>query len=82
MKNVLLKNVSEEDWIKFRTEAIAHDMTIPEFLSYLIREHIKKYHTKSKWDKILSTRLNLDIKEWQEMEKTIEHVRGSFSLER
>ena len=46
MKNVLLKNVSEEDWIKFRTEAIAHDMTIPEFLSYLIREHIEKYHTK------------------------------------
>jgi len=81
MKTVLLKNVPEEDWITFKTEAIGHNMTIGEFLAYLIREHIKK-HDNTRWKRILSYRSTRTKEEIEEHEKQIKKFRETFKLER
>ncbi len=82
MKTVLLKNIPEEDWIKFKTEAAAHDMKMAQFLSYVLREHTDKKHSKGRWEAILRWRSGRSMAELNKMEKKLTDLRHGFKLER
>ncbi len=81
MKNVLLKNVPETEWITFKTEAINHEMNLGDFLGYLVREH-KKMHNENRWKKILSYRSGRSEEEIKKHKEFITKNRKEFSLER
>lgn len=81
MKNVLLKNVREEDWVTFKTEAITHSMNLGEFLAYLVQEHAKR-HDNSRWKRILDHRSGRSKEEIKAHEETIAKFRETFTLRR
>ncbi|MBS3068303.1 hypothetical protein J4450_06365 [Candidatus Micrarchaeota archaeon] len=82
MKTVLLKNVPEEDWISFKTEAAAHNMKLAQFLSYVLRDHTEKTHVKERWARILSWRSGEGKATISKMAKKINKLRHSIKLER
>ena len=82
MKKVLLKNILEEDWAWFKSEAAIHDMKMAEFFSYIVREHTKKGHAKERWTRILSWRSGRSKTELNKLETTLNKLRHSFRLER
>lgn len=81
MKNVLLKNVLEEDWVLLKTEAAMHSMNLAEFLAYLLREHSKQ-HVYTEWNSILSWRSSRSKEKICEHEKKITNIRKTFRMER
>lgn len=82
MKSVLLKDVPEEAWIAFRSESISHNMKSGEFLVYLLNEHKKRTHGKSKWASILSWRSGRSKEEIEKHEAQIRKNRSEFELVR
>ena len=81
MKNVLLKNVPEAEWIAFKTEATSNNMKLGEFLALLIREYTKK-HDNSRWKRILNYKSTRSTKELNTHEENIKKFRKSFTLTR
>jgi hypothetical protein len=82
MKNVLLKNVYEEDWILLKTEAAMHNMNLSEFLAYLLRDHRKRHYANSTWETALSWRSSRSEKEIAEHEERVAKNRKNFRMER
>lgn len=82
MKNILLKNVEESDWMKFKTEAITHGMNMGEFLSHLIKEHLSKKHSTDNWKEILSWRSGRTSSKFDGLLKEVAETRKKFKFER
>ena len=82
MKTVLLKNVPEDAWISFKTEAITHDMNMGAFLAYLIKEHSKTAHAADRLKRILSYRSGRSTDEIKKHEEFIARFRKEFTLKR
>lgn len=82
MKTALLRNVREEDWGLFKSEAAVHRMKMPEFFSYVLKEHVGKAHAVSRWKEILGWRSGRSDKEVAQVKKRLRLLRHRFKLER
>ncbi len=79
----MLKNVQEEDWARFKMEAASHGMKMPEFLSFVLREHVERERSKaSQLEDILSWRSGLSSRNAEKIQKKISEFRHSFELKR
>ncbi|GEM_PF-5711919 len=78
MTTKAIRGVSDEDWIKVKSLASNHGMSIGRFIMKLSGE-AENMGNKTRWEKLLSWRAK-DPKEVKGIEKRIKELRKGFKL--
>lgn len=75
--DVLIKNVNQENWKKFKIEAINRDRNLGELFNELV-DDIKS--AEGNWEKIKKSKGSLTDKEAEEMKKHMKEFRKGFEF--
>ena len=80
---VVIKNVSDGTWRKFKSEAARNGYKLGEFFSIMVEEHLKKNKdSESLWESLLNDKPFLTDEEAKIMHKASKDFRKSFKLGR
>lgn len=71
-----IRNIKEEDWKDFKSEAAKKGMPLGDFFSELLREHKKA--SKDPWNKILKGKRTLNKKTLDKIKAVHEEFRRDF----
>lgn len=79
MATKAVKGVDEEAWNAIKSFAAKEGISMGEYFNELAND-LKEVNSKSRWDKILASRVKHSEKEWAEIEKNITYFRKNFKM--
>ncbi|MEK6960540.1 MAG: hypothetical protein AABX47_05170 [Nanoarchaeota archaeon] len=81
MTTFALKNVSEDAWLRFKSESARRGLKMGEFFERLLDEHSQSGRgSRAAWDRVLKGRPLLTDEDSKEMKKRMKDIRQEFEF--
>jgi hypothetical protein len=77
----LIKNVRPKSWLRLKSEAAKHGLTISEFLEKLLEAHMKMEKNRTNWDLITGPRKPISKTDAELLKRSIAEFEGSYGFE-